>query len=181
MLINKLNNSIFCIIKYILIYILLNIIYQYYLNLFHITLNKHDPFTMFITKKAVELLNRFNIISKVGVYKYQPLWLTIISKNKITCIINEGCNIISIIISFISLIIAINFNLASILFILISIPIIVLINIIRISLLTYIYIYYYTKLIIFHNVIFPLIIYSIILILSLSWIYVIYGNNKKNN
>lgn len=180
MLIKALQNSMYFIAKYIIIYVLLCIIYQYYLNYFNVNLKTYDPFTYFITKQSVCILNALNVKTRISRYPYEKIWLTTIINNKITSIINEGCNSISIMISFISFIITLKLSLQSLLFIIISLPMIISINILRISCISYIYIYNYSYLNIIHNTIFPIITYGIILLLSLIWVNILHKNEKNN-
>ena len=95
----------------------------------------------------------------------------IVYNNKITAKIIEGCNAISVIILFISFVVAFSGNLKqTLVFILGGSLFIYFLNILRIIILSVLMYYYPAQEHILHGVIFPLIIYGAIFILWIIWV-----------
>ncbi len=160
------------LIKFFGSYLLLFLLYSFYLNK---TQNEIAPFACApITKTVAEqtkyLLDSFGYPTEL-VQDTETLALKLFINGKITALIVEGCNAISIIILFIAFIIAFAGKFKStILYILFGSLLIYFTNIVRIVIIS-IAIYEYPQYQdVLHEIIFPSIIYGITFLLWFIWI-----------
>ena len=156
--------------KFFIAYLVLTFAYQSYLSEFDEKKFEVDGITESVAKQSSFILTWFNADSytrpnlkesSVNLY-YNNLWVARIV---------EGCNAVSVIILFISFVIAFTGKFKqTVLFVLIGSLIIHVSNILRIVLLS-ISIYHYPKYKeLLHGVIFPLFIYGIVFLLWIVWV-----------
>lgn len=150
-------------------YILLTVVYKLYLNSF--AANDIDGITNIVSSNVDYLMRLFNcdilIQKSLSGGPYLEVWY---NKYFILKIV-EGCNAVSVIILFISFVIAFSGKFTTtLLFILSGVLFIYLINVIRIALLTVLLFRYPEKEHILHGVLFPLIIYGLVFILWVIWV-----------
>jgi exosortase family protein XrtF len=156
--------------KFFLSYLLLTTVYQFYLSQFDTDKFETDGFTNVVSHQVVQTLslvekdvfsNPNKTESSVNVF-YKQKWVVRII---------EGCNALSVIILFISFIIAFSGKWKhTILFILFGIISIHFFNVMRIASLC-LAIYHlptYSKFL--HDVVFPLVIYGLVFILWIVWV-----------
>jgi exosortase family protein XrtF len=106
-------------------------------------------------------------LSVVSDYKHY----NILYNNKITATIIEGCNAVSVIVLFISFVIAFSGKLKqTVVFILVGSLFIYILNIFRIIILSVLLYYYPAQEHILHGVVFPLFIYGAVFILWVIWV-----------
>lgn len=164
------------IIRFLVTYILLSWVYQFYLSCYGYS---PDPFTSFIADVVFDVLaSGYDNIETV----LHPRRASIRFLHNRTPLfqIVEGCNAISICIIFVSFINAFSkFSKRSIIFSLIGITAVLVTNIFRISALGVLYIKKYAFVNIIHDTIFPASIYGFIVLLWLIWIK-LEGNSSKN-
>jgi len=150
------------------VYILLTVVYKFYLNSFEI--NDVDGITNVVGHNVNQLMDLFNCdikIFKSIANTYIEVWYN----KRYTLRIIEGCNAISVIILFISFVVAFSGKFKTTLFfILFGILIIYLLNVIRIALLTVLLFHFPEKEHILHGVLFPLVIYGVVFILWIIWV-----------
>ncbi|MDD3458758.1 MAG: exosortase family protein XrtF [Weeksellaceae bacterium] len=167
------------LLKFVFFGVLLMILYNVYLNQYH-KFNLPDPYSIFIADCTVSALNTAGFEAKTHIDKSNP-WVWIKMGNQWPSYINEGCNAISIMIVFVAFVLAFSKGwLKTTLFILISLFIIQLMNVFRIGLLNWIFIYHneYGKMA--HDYLFPAIIYGTIVVLWVVWVkYVAQKTEKK--
>ncbi len=151
-------------------YLALSLLYALYLKLSFNSGYFPDFVTNLVARQSAAVLEGFGynarlIPNKVG----QGMLLTIDSKYSVSIV--EGCNAISIVILFVSFILAFAENLKkTLLFLFAGIVLIYVINILRIAILTvgmYNYPQYENVL---HSVIFPGIIYGMVFLLWMVWV-----------
>jgi len=154
------------VFRFLIAFILLSFAYQLYLS-FYPTL---DPFTSFTSKVVFHILNyahgNLETISspetKATIFYYN---------NKSIFQIIEGCNGLSVCISFVSFVIAYStVNINAILFSVSGTLLTLIINILRICALGVLYINKYAYVTIIHDTLFPATIYGFIVLLWLFWI-----------
>jgi len=149
-------------------YIVLTLLYKSYLNSF--AANDVDGITMVVSHHVEQLMQLFNCEIKIQqsvLYPYYEVWYN----NKFTIRIVEGCNAISVIILFVSFVIAFSGKFkTTLLFILTGTVLIYLLNVIRIAILTVLLFHFPEKEHILHGVLFPLIIYGLVFILWVFWV-----------
>lgn len=158
------------LVKFFATYLVLGFLYQTYLNQFDQKNNQVDGFTILVADQTK------TILSSVGdeVYtqpSYQEPSVKMYYRNKWVARIIEGCNALSVMILFVSFIIAFSGKFKkTVLFILFGLAIIHIFNVLRIALLS-LAVYHYPQYQGFlHNVIFPLFIYSVVFLLWVIWV-----------
>ena len=158
------------LVKFLLTYIFLTIIYQTYLNRFDATKSEVDSFTTFVAEQTETVLTWVNSQSYAIPHLREPS-IKIIYHNKYVSRIIEGCNALSVIILFIAFIIAFSGKLKNtIVFILLGSILIHVLNVGRIALLS-IALYHFPKYQhLLHGVVFPLIIYGVVFLLWVIWV-----------
>ena len=152
--------------KFFFVYILLTFIYQFYLSTFcEDCIDGITENVSVLTEKISKIMNvKLTLINNYTHYN-------IVYKGKIAARIIEGCNAISIIILFISFVIAFSGKLKqTLVFILTGSLFIYILNIIRIIILSVLIYYYPAQEHILHGVVFPLIIYGAVFILWVIWV-----------
>ncbi|WKL47133.1 exosortase family protein XrtF [Flavobacterium pectinovorum] len=150
------------------VYILLTVIYKFYLNSFEI--NDIDGITNVVGDNVNQLMHLFNCDIKIFKSIGNPCLEVWYNKIYIVRIV-EGCNAVSVIILFVSFVVAFSGKFKTTLFyILFGILIIYLLNVIRIALLTVLLFHFREKEHILHGVLFPLVIYGVVFILWIIWV-----------
>jgi exosortase family protein XrtF len=150
--------------------LVLTIIYQYCLNQFDIKNNEVDGFTKLVSTQVEQLLLLFNGDAHIELHPSQPCYKFFYNGKYVSRII-EGCNALSVIILFISFIIAFSGKLKNTIYFIISGSIIIhVLNITRISLLMVAFYNFPEANFILHDVLFPLVIYGAVFILWIIWV-----------
>lgn len=156
--------------KFIASYLILTFIYQSCLGKFDVSKAEVDSFTQSVANQSAAVLRIFDSNSYTMPHLKEPSVKLIYSGKYISRII-EGCNAISVMILFISFVIAFTGKFKkTILFILFGLALIHILNIARIVLLC-IALYHlpqYEHLL--HGVIFPLMIYGVVFLLWVIWV-----------
>ena len=148
----------------------LTIIYQYYLNQFDIKNNEVDGFTKLVSTQVEQLLLFFNGDANIELHPSQPCYKFFYNGKYVSRII-EGCNALSVIILFISFVIAFSGKLKNTIYFIISGSIIIhVLNITRISLLMVAFYNFPEANFILHDILFPLVIYGVVFILWIIWV-----------
>lgn len=156
--------------KFLLTYLALTIIYQSYLNRFDASKNEVDSFTQLVAKQTETVLSWFDAQSYTMPNQKEPS-VKMFYHGKYVSRIIEGCNALSVMILFISFVVAFSGKFTkTIAFIAFGIILIHILNIIRIALLS-IGLYHFPEYEhILHGVIFPLIIYGVVFLLWVIWV-----------
>ena len=158
------------LVKFIFSYLVLTIIYQYYLNQFDIKNNEVDGFTKLVSTQVEQLLLLFNGDAHIELHPSQPCYKFFYNGKYVSRII-EGCNVLSVIILFISFVIAFSGKLKNTIYFIISGSIIIhVLNITRIALLMVAFYNFPEANFILHDVLFPIVIYGAVFILWIIWV-----------
>jgi exosortase family protein XrtF len=158
------------LVKFIFSYLVLTIIYQYYLNQFDLKNNEVDGFTKLVSTQVEQVLLFFNGNVHIELHPTQPCYKFYYNGKYISRII-EGCNALSVIILFISFVIAFSGKLKNtIYFIIFGSIIIHFLNITRIALLMVAFYNFPEANFILHDILFPLVIYGTVFILWIIWV-----------
>jgi exosortase family protein XrtF len=156
--------------KFIASYLILTIIYQNYLDRSQIKNFDVDNFTQAVADQSATVLSWFDPNSYTMPHVTEPS-VKIIYKGKYISRIIEGCNAISVIILFISFVIAFTGKLKNtIVFILFGSILIHILNIARIALLCMGLYHFPQHEHLMHGVIFPLVIYGVVFLLWIIWV-----------
>ncbi|WP_295842958.1 exosortase family protein XrtF [uncultured Apibacter sp.] len=158
------------LVKFFSVYLFLTILYYWYLSYYQNKLHTCDDYTYMVAKQSSSLLNWVGISSQ-ALHMDNENYMRFFINNKSISIVNEGCNALSVIILYISFIIAFaNSIKKTCVYLLITILIIYLINILRISFINYVFSYYPEYGEASHDYLFPAIIYGLIIVLWIIWI-----------
>lgn len=167
------------ILTFGLVYSVLSIGYNIYLDYSDGSQFYPDYFTNMVAKQSNALLNMAGYETIIQKHPNEPSMMVII-KDKYIARVIEGCNSISIIILFISFVIAFSDKFKrTILFILTGSVLIYTVNLIRIVILSIGLYHYPWRREILHTVIFPLIIYGMVFLLWMFWVNHFSKNLKK--
>lgn len=161
--------------KFLLSYLVLTFIYQYYLNRFDASKFEVDSFTQLVSQQTVTVLSWFDPQSYTMPHLKEAT-VKIFYRNTYIARIIEGCNAVSVIILFVAFIVAFTGKLKNtIAFIVLGSLLIHILNVARIALLC-IALYNFPEMEhILHGVIFPLVIYGVVFLLWILWV------NKYSN
>ncbi len=156
--------------KFFTCYLAFTFFYNYYLNQFDYKNNEVDGFTEIVAKQSIKTLQLFDNHSYTKPNLKEPS-VNVFYKNKWVSRVIEGCNALSIMILFISFVIAFSGKVKdTFLFIIFGLLIIHISNILRIALLS-MAVYHYPQFQDFlHSVVFPLIIYGVVFLLWVIWV-----------
>ena len=156
--------------KFIFSYLILTFIYQTYLNHFDAKNVEVDTFTKLVAKQSAAVLSLVDSKSFTMPHLREPS-VKLFYKGKYISRIIEGCNALSVIILFISFVIAFTGKfIKTLLFILFGIILIHILNIGRIALLC-IALYHFPQYeYLLHGVVFPLVIYGVVFLLWVIWV-----------
>ncbi len=156
--------------KFLVTYLLLTFIYQSYLGQFDIQKKEVDGFTEIVSNQTKAVMLFFNCEVKTSPSLIDP-GVRLYYKEKPMARIIEGCNALSVIILFISFIIAFSGKLKpTILYIIGGSILIHILNIFRIALLVVLMYYYPEQQHFLHGVVFPLFIYGVVFLLWIVWV-----------
>lgn len=156
--------------KFLLTYLVLTIVYQFYLSRFDTNRQEVDSFTQSVAQQTVALLQWFGSESYTQPHLTEPS-IKLFYQGKYVSRIIEGCNAISVIILFVSFVMAFTGKFKkTVLFILFGTVLIHLLNIARIALLSVALYHYPQYEHLLHGVIFPLIIYGTVFLLWVLWV-----------
>lgn len=144
--------------------------YKFYLQFSDGTKFYPDYMTHLVAKQAESLLDTFGYNAKVMPHLDEPSMKLIIN-SKYTARIIEGCNSISVVVLFISFVVAFSGKIKeTILFILSGSVLIYVVNLLRIVILSAGIYHYPDNSEFLHNVVFPAIIYGIVFLLWMFWV-----------
>ncbi|MBC2844588.1 exosortase family protein XrtF [Winogradskyella flava] len=158
------------IITFLVVYGLLTIGYHFYLNLSDGSKYYPDYMTHLVSKQTNTLLNSIGYEAHVLPHPNEPSMKVIINGKFVARII-EGCNAVSIIVLFLSFIIAFAGKFKTTLFYCLAGSIIIYVfNLIRIVILSIGLYHYPWRREILHEIIFPMLIYGTVFLLWMVWV-----------
>ena len=156
--------------KFLLAYLLLTFLYESYLNQFDVKKFEIDGFTQSVAKQSKDVLSFFNYDVKIELNNKEAS-VNFFYNKKIIVRIIEGCNALSVIILFVSFIIAFSGKIKpTILYIIGGSILIHILNVFRISLLCILMYYFTNQGHVLHGVFFPLFIYGVVFMLWIIWV-----------
>ncbi len=156
--------------KFLISYLILSLIYESYLNQFNQKPQEVDGFTTFVATNTIDSLIFFNQNAVQKPNLLEPS-IKLIYNNKYVARVVEGCNALSVIILFISFVIAFTGKLKhTLVFILLGSLTIHILNVARIALLCVLLYRFPEFEHLLHGVIFPLIIYGFVFLLWIIWV-----------
>ena len=156
--------------KFLLTYLLLTLVYKSYLSQYDVQQSEVDGFTQIVANQTRDVMAFFNCDVSIAP-NIKEAAVNISYNQRSMARIIEGCNGLSVIILFISFVIAFSGKLkATIFFILGGSLIIHILNVSRIALLCVLMYYFPKQQHLLHGVLFPLLIYGVVFFLWIIWI-----------
>lgn len=156
--------------KFLFTYLLLTFIYQSYLSEFDIKKFEIDGFTQVIAEQTKKVMVFFDFDVRISP-NTKEMGYNLFYNQKLIARIIEGCNGLSVIILFVSFIIAFSGKIKpTILYLIGGTLIIHISNVFRIALLCYLMYKCPKQEHLLHRVLFPLVIYGIVFILWIIWV-----------
>lgn len=169
-LIIKYKSVLKFILTFLLVYLLLSLTYKLYLDYSDGTKHYPDYVTNLVAKQSEVLLESFGYETSIEKHISEPS-MKIVIKNKYVARVVEGCNSVSVMILFVSFIIAFSGTLKrTILYAIAGCVLIYAVNLFRIAILSIGLYHYPWRREILHTVIFPLIIYGLVFALWMYWV-----------
>ena len=169
-LITKYKSVIKFILTFLCVYIVLSVSYKLYLDLSTGTKFYPDYITNLTARQSELIIDQFGYEASILPHPHEPSMKLIINGKFVARVI-EGCNSVSVIILFISFVIAFADSFKkTFLYLLAGSVLIYSINIIRIVILSIGLYHYPWRREILHTVIFPLIIYGLVFLLWMMWV-----------
>ena len=149
-------------------YIVLTVLYKSYLNSFGV--NDVDGITVLVGKNVEQLMHVFSC--DVKIFKsIANSWLEVWYNGRYYVRIVEGCNAVSVIILFVSFVLAFSGKFKTTLsFILLGVLLIYVFNVVRIALLVVLLFHFSEYKHFLHGTFFPLIIYGLVFLLWIFWV-----------
>lgn len=156
------------LVSFFCTYVLLTFLYQFFLNGFE--KGKVDAITRMVAINTQEVISWVNRSSYILESDNTPVF-TVFFQNQGVAKIVEGCNGISIIILFVSFIVAFSGSLKNTLFFIFGGSLIIyILNVLRIAVLTVLLYYFPSQSHLLHGVLFPLMIYGLVFVLWVIWV-----------
>ncbi|TXD84561.1 exosortase family protein XrtF [Subsaximicrobium wynnwilliamsii] len=166
----KYKSVVVFILTFLAVYFVLSFAYNLYLEFSNGSIYYPDYITNLVAKQSDELLNTFGYDAKVLPHPDEPSMKVIVNGKYLARII-EGCNSVSVIILFVSFIIAFAGKLKTTFFYMLSGSVLIyVVNLMRIVILTIGLYNYPWRRDILHTVIFPMIIYGMVFLLWMFWV-----------
>lgn len=179
-LIVKYKSVIRFILTFILVYALLSVGYKLYLDFSKNSVYYPDYITNLVSRQSKDILNVIGYNAHVEPHTKEPTMKLIINNKYIARII-EGCNSISVIILFLSFIMAFSGKpKTTFLYMLFGSVLVYIVNLSRIVILSIGLYHYPWRKDILHTVIFPGIIYGMVFLLWIFWVNRFSNMIKKN-
>jgi len=176
----KYRSVIKFILTFLFVYGILSFGYKLYLDASKGSSYYPDYITNIVANQAQFVLNSVGYASKIMPHPDEPS-MKLVVRGKYLARVIEGCNSISVIILFISFVIAFSGKRkTTILFVLVGTITIYLANLFRIVILSIGLFHYPWRSEILHSVVFPAIIYGMVFLLWMLWVNK-FSNIGKNN
>ncbi len=166
-LVKQYRSVIFFILKFFSVYAVLTWGYSAYLNSFQ---EEPDHLTVMVAEQSQHLIQMFGYNSEVIPHESEPIMKLLVNGTYLARVL-EGCNSVSVLILFVTFIIAFTGRLwTSVLFVVLGSLAIYVANVVRIALIAiaiYEYPHYQDAL---HQIVFPAIIYGLVFLLWVLWV-----------
>lgn len=169
-LLHKYKSVVKFILTFLTVYIVLTICYKLYLDISDGSKYYPDYLTNLVAKQSESLINTLGYNAEIAPHPNEPSMKLLINSKFVARVV-EGCNSISVIILFVSFIIAFagKFK-ATFIYVLSGSVLIYVVNLIRIAVLSIGLYNYPWREHILHTVIFPMIIYGMVFLLWMFWV-----------
>lgn len=154
--------------KFFLSYLVLSLVYQWYLSNF--SDGSVDSITKFVAFNTEQLLRLFGVDFYAQEMIHEPYLMFHYNQQAIARMI-EGCNAISVIVLFVSFVVAFSGKVKpTLLFVLGGSVLISILNVVRIALLCSALYWFPEQKDLLHDIVFPLFIYGVVFMLWVIWV-----------
>lgn len=168
--VENLKPILFFIAKFFVTYIVLTVLYSYYLTPYLEVHKIADPFTKWTSDAVAWLMNQMGFVAESIQYKNETFMQFVLDGEEVSKV-NEGCNSVSVMIIFVSFVVAFSQKIGQTgLYILVGLGLMLAANLSRIVLLNYIIRYMPSYAKSAHDYLFPAIIYGMVVVLWLAWV-----------
>ena len=168
------------ILTFLLVYLVLSLSYKIYLDYSKGKRYYPDYMTHLVANQTKELINTLGYEAEIANHPNEPTVKLIINHKYVARVV-EGCNSLSVIILYISFMIAFAGRLKPTAFYILAGSVLIYsVNLLRIVILSIGLYHYPWRREILHRVIFPLIIYGLVFLLWMFWVRS-FSKFKKNN
>ncbi|WP_046743170.1 exosortase family protein XrtF [Kordia zhangzhouensis] len=165
--IKRYKSALGFIIKFFATYSILTYVYSLYLSNFD---GQPDGITQVVAHQTETIIDAFGYDSKVEIHDSEPTMKLLIHDKYVGRIV-EGCNSISVLILFVTFVIAFTGNLKNtILFVLIGSVLVYLANLFRLVVLGIGLYRFPEQEYVLHHIVFPTIIYGMVFLLWMLWV-----------
>ena len=165
------------LLRFVIIYLVMVFLYQVYLDRTGgVSL---DPFSVFVGEQVTAVQNFFGIFSKIEILENQQAARFIVIEKYVSRMV-EGCNAISVMILFLAFIFAFYKGFKTFVFAIAGLVLLHIMNVLRIAGLNWVLYFYPPEGKMFHDYIFPAIIYGSVVVLWLVWINYFALKKSKN-
>lgn len=159
------------IITFAIVYGVLTLSYKFYLDFSDGSKHYPDYATHLVAKQSQMLIASLGYEARIEPHKLEPS-MKLIVNNKYVARVVEGCNSLSIVILFLSFVVAFSASIKStFLFCFAGSVLIYAVNLLRIAVLSIGLYRYPWRSDLLHTVVFPLIIYGLVFVLWMLWVY----------
>lgn len=166
----KYKSVVHFVVVFLIVYIALTYGYKTYLDLSDGATFYPDYITHIVAKQSAYVIDAFGYQAEVFPHPDEPS-MKLLVNSKFVARIVEGCNAVSVIILFVSFVVAFTGRFKeTILYVVLGSVLIYVVNIIRIAIITIGLYRFPRKTDLLHDVIFPLIIYGMVFILWMFWV-----------
>lgn len=180
-LFKKYKSVIKFILTFILVYVILSFGYKLYLDVSEGTKYYPDYITNLTAKQSQLIINSVGYEAHIAPHEAEPSMKLYVNRKFVARVV-EGCNSVSVIILFVSFIIAFAGTWKrTLLYILSGSVLIYSVNLFRIAILSIGLFHYPWRREILHTIIFPMIIYGMVFLLWMVWVKRFTKLNVKND
>ena len=164
------KSFLFFLAKFFITYFVLSAVYHLYLNQYDVQQNEVDGFTILVSNQTLKVLTFFDSEAHTELSDTEPSVKVFYNQKWVSRVI-EGCNALSVMILFVSFVIAFSGKWkTTALFISFGLLVIHLFNVFRIALLSSAIYHFPDYQDFLHSVVFPLIIYGVVFLLWIVWV-----------
>lgn len=168
------------IFTFAVVYGIFTLSYKYYLDFSDGSKHYPDYITNLVANQSQMLISSLGYNAEISPHELEPSMKLIVNKKFVARVV-EGCNSVSIIILFLSFIMAFSASIKStLMFGLASSVLIYAFNLLRIAILSIGLYRYPWRSDLLHTVVFPLIIYGLVFFLWMLWVYY-YSKQQKTH
>ena len=166
----KYKDVIKFIVTFLMVYAVLVVGYKMYLQYSTSNVYYPDYITNLVARQSKEVVENFGYAARIEQHPNEPSMKMIVN-NVFLARIVEGCNAISVIILFVSFIVAFAGRLIpTVMYVLVGSILIYVVNVLRIALLAIGLYHYPESQEVLHSVVFPMIIYGMLFLLWILWV-----------